>query len=224
MTRYLQHRATPEASCDSRCRGTKYLQTVLNGIGRRKPAPGCPVPTGSRDPELTSSLPPPSSSSFSFPPPAAVLQFLQLLLHEVGLGRGLRELQHTANNDKSKELLLQPWPHAAAPTLDLQPRSLPCSSDNAKAPWRDPRSLSLWRSALCRQQCRQQDVWALEGFLISWDRDVTEIYSHRPAPAQEGICSWEAEISPGKPGDQLGLLLSTPATKATCQFENMGRA
>lgn len=94
--------------------------------------PGVPERAGAAETRRQpprSPRPPATSSCSSLPPPAVVLQFLQLLLHQVGLRCGLGELQHTADDDKS-ELRLQPPPRTAAGlTPDLRPRSPPRTSD-----------------------------------------------------------------------------------------------
>lgn len=110
-------------------RWNKVPTRSTNTARRPKPAPAS---RAQGQPRLGAGLlAPPSPSSSSLPPPAVVLQFLQLLLHQVGLGCGLGELQRTANNDKSELGLLQPPPRATAAglTADRGPRSPSRTSD-----------------------------------------------------------------------------------------------
>lgn len=71
-----------------------YLYVVPIQPGH--PSQSVPAGTGKVSHDLLSLLPQPPL--LSFPPPDVTLQLLQLLLHQVGLGRGLRELQGTVSN------------------------------------------------------------------------------------------------------------------------------
>lgn len=115
ITRHLRHHTIPEAPRYWQFRGTKYLCTVPTGRGGSEPSSS---PSHS-----------PATASSSLPPPAVALQFLQLLLHQVGLGCGLGELQCTANNDKS-ELPL----HATAAGLMLDCSLAACRVPQARLP------------------------------------------------------------------------------------------
>lgn len=92
-----------------------------NMAGRPKPAPA------SREPRPRTSLATPCSLLL----PAMLLQLLQLLLHQVGLGSGLGELERTANN--RSELKAELKAREAFPTSqhnrDLQPQARTCGRE-----------------------------------------------------------------------------------------------
>lgn len=66
----------------------------------------CPQEQGKSSKTSCSLLPQPPL--LSLPPPGVTLQLLQLLLHQVGLSGGLRELQGTVSNCN---VLLQATPY-----------------------------------------------------------------------------------------------------------------
>lgn len=102
----------------------------------------------------------PATTPPSLPPAAVVLQFLQLLLHQVGLSCGLGELQHTVNG--KSEQFLQPAARAAGLTLGLQPGTLPRTRTRAAGHQRPSGSevaLSLQKHLMPSQGTRR-DVCA----------------------------------------------------------------
>lgn len=89
-----------------------------NMAGRPKPAPA------SLGPRPRTSL----ATSYSLLPPAVLLQLLQLLLHEVGLSSGLRELECTANNNRSELKAHEAFP-TSQHNRDLQPQARSCRKE-----------------------------------------------------------------------------------------------
>lgn len=149
---------TLEAPRHSRFCEIKVPPHRTDTAGRPTPAPASPGP------RPRTSL----ATSRSLLLAAVLPQLLQLLLHQVGLGSGLRELECTANNNNRSRLKAREAFPASQHNRDLQTQVRTCGKEFA--------------------------------------------------PVEQGGSCHTSLRSPGKPGEQLGLLLSLPATKATFQF------